>query len=88
MKPTTQKEISTIGNSAKTNFWLDFYRLQEDFLSGERIYKIKAIKNLCWLGETLKRVYKIAERHNLERKFLKDLLLKLSKKVCALKKTI
>jgi DNA-binding IscR family transcriptional regulator len=66
---------------------VEYYRVQLELLKGERMYRLMAYQNLRWLGQTLIRCYKIAERHNLERDFLKDFIAKLSKHVCELKKT-
>jgi hypothetical protein len=72
-----------LGKQTEKNFWVDYYRFQKELLaSPERIYKIKAIKNLKEFGVLLVRAFKILERANLERDFLKDFIIKLNNDIC------
>jgi hypothetical protein len=46
--------------------------------SGDRMERIYGVKNLQFLGQSLKRIYALAENHNIEREWLKKYLIKLS----------
>ena len=93
LTPDQLSEISATLFSAKSeerkNFWVEYYNFQMELLaSDDRIFKIKAVKNLTEFGVLLVRAFKILERENLEREFLKDFIIKLNNSVCYLRKKI
>jgi hypothetical protein len=56
--------------------------------SDNRIERIYGVRNLQFLGESLKKIYFIFEKHNLKTLWLKQFLVRLSKEVLKEKESV